>query len=170
MRPHARTFRTLSNLDFPVVWIMCTESRRGFWENLKGYYDTIRKWFPQHNIAGLISGITFTVLFQSGEASTVEGNKHTHTHTHTPPPPPHPPPHTKTANFTNKLLRNFKQLEWEIFRILLKHVSDHAFAACMTVPLTTFRGNFYFFYYHIDYATSAQKLLIILWCKKWIHY
>ena len=81
MRPHARTFRTLSNLDFPVVWIMCTESRRGFWENLKGYYDTIRKWFPQHNIAGLISGITFTVLFQSGEASTVEGNKHTHTHT-----------------------------------------------------------------------------------------
>ena len=39
------------------------------------------KWFPQHNIAGLISGITFFVLFQSGEASTVEGNKHTHTHT-----------------------------------------------------------------------------------------
>ena len=32
----------------------------------------------QHNIAGLISGITFIVLFQSGEASTVEGNKHTH--------------------------------------------------------------------------------------------
>ena len=40
------------------------------------------KWFPQHNIPGLISGITF-VLFQSGEASTVEGNEHTHTHTHT---------------------------------------------------------------------------------------
>ena len=39
------------------------------------------KWFPQHNIAGLISGITFVVLFQSGEASTVEGNTHTHTHT-----------------------------------------------------------------------------------------
>ena len=36
--------------------------------------------FPQHNIAGLISGITCIVLFQSGEASTVEGNKHTHTH------------------------------------------------------------------------------------------
>ena len=35
---------------------------------------------PQHNIAGLISRITFIVLFQSGEASTVEGNKHTHTH------------------------------------------------------------------------------------------
>ena len=30
------------------------------------------KWFPQHNITGLISGITFIVL--SGEASTVEGN------------------------------------------------------------------------------------------------
>ena len=37
------------------------------------------KWFPQHNIAGLISGITFIVLFQSGDASTVEKNKHTHT-------------------------------------------------------------------------------------------
>ena len=37
------------------------------------------KWFPQYNIAGLISGITFIVLFQSGEASTVEGNKHTRT-------------------------------------------------------------------------------------------
>ena len=40
-------------------------------------HDT--KLFPQHSIAGLISGITFIVLFQSGEASTVEGNKHTHT-------------------------------------------------------------------------------------------
>ena len=37
------------------------------------------KWFPQHSIAGLISGITFIVLFQSEEASTVEGNKHTET-------------------------------------------------------------------------------------------
>ena len=37
--------------------------------------------FPQHNIADLISGITFIVLFQSGEASTVKGNKHTDTHT-----------------------------------------------------------------------------------------
>ena len=41
------------------------------------------KEFPQHNIAGLISGITVIVLFQSGEASTLEENKHTHTHTHT---------------------------------------------------------------------------------------
>ena len=39
------------------------------------------KLFLQHNIAGLISGIT-VVLFQSGEASTVERNKHTHTHTY----------------------------------------------------------------------------------------
>ena len=30
-----------------------------------------------------ISGSTFIVLFQSGEASTVEANAHTHTHTHT---------------------------------------------------------------------------------------
>ena len=34
--------------------------------------------FPQPNIAGLISGITFVVL-QSGETFTVE---HTHTHKH----------------------------------------------------------------------------------------
>ena len=32
--------------------------------------------FPQHTIADLISGI----IVQSGEAFTVEGNKHTHTH------------------------------------------------------------------------------------------
>ena len=31
----------------------------------------------------MISVITFIVLFQSGEAFTVEGNTHTHTHTHT---------------------------------------------------------------------------------------
>ena len=37
--------------------------------------------FPQHNIAGLISGIKFIVFFQS-EAFMVEGNKHTHTHSH----------------------------------------------------------------------------------------
>ena len=40
------------------------------------------KWFPQHNTAVLISGITFIILFQSGEASTMEGNKHTHTRKH----------------------------------------------------------------------------------------
>ena len=39
--------------------------------------------FPQYKIAGLISGITFILLFQSGEAFTVKGNKHTYTHTHT---------------------------------------------------------------------------------------
>ena len=48
-------------------------------------YDVVTKildteQFPQHNIAGLISGITFIALFQSGEAFTVEGNKHKHTH------------------------------------------------------------------------------------------
>ena len=36
--------------------------------------------FLKHNIAGLNSVITFIVLLQPGEASTVEGNKHTHTH------------------------------------------------------------------------------------------
>ena len=51
--------------------------------------------FPQHNIVGLISGITSIVLFQSGEASTVEGNKHTHTQTHT-----HTHTHTNTHTHT----------------------------------------------------------------------
>ena len=37
------------------------------------------KKFPQHNIADLNSDITFIVFFQSGEAFTVKGNKHTHT-------------------------------------------------------------------------------------------
>ena len=31
----------------------------------------------------------------------------------------------KIANFTGKLLENYKWLECEIFRILLKYVSDH---------------------------------------------
>ena len=37
----------------------------------------------EYNITGLISDITFIVLFQPGEASTVKGNKHIHTRTHT---------------------------------------------------------------------------------------
>ena len=31
----------------------------------------------------------------------------------------------KTANFTGKLLKNYKWLECKIFRILLKHINDH---------------------------------------------
>ena len=31
----------------------------------------------------------------------------------------------KIANFTGKLLQNYKSLESEIFRILSKHVSEH---------------------------------------------
>ena len=31
----------------------------------------------------------------------------------------------KIANFTGKLLQNYKELECEIFRILLKHENDH---------------------------------------------
>ena len=39
--------------------------------------------FPQHNIAGLISGITFIVLFiQEKPLWWKEINAHTHTHTH----------------------------------------------------------------------------------------
>ena len=37
----------------------------------------------QHNIAVLISGITFIVFLQRGEAFTMEGNTHKHTNTHT---------------------------------------------------------------------------------------
>ena len=47
----------------------------------------------KHTIADLNSGITFIVLFQSGEAFTVEGNKHTQTHTHT---------HTHTRKHANE--------------------------------------------------------------------
>ena len=48
--------------------------------------------FPQHNIPGLISGITFIVLFLSGEAFTLEENTQTHTtHTH----------HTHTYTYTH---------------------------------------------------------------------
>ena len=40
--------------------------------------------FPQHNIAGLISGITFIVLISHEKPlRRKEINTHTHTHTHT---------------------------------------------------------------------------------------
>ena len=57
--------------------------------------------FPQH-IAGLISGIRFIVLFQSGEASTVEGNKHTHTQ------------HNRIVNQTIERFKNEKLLSQKI--------------------------------------------------------
>ena len=31
----------------------------------------------------------------------------------------------KIANFTGELLQNYEKLEYEIFRIFLKHVSNH---------------------------------------------
>ena len=37
--------------------------------------------FPQHNIAGLISSITFVVLLIQEKGNAVERNKHTHTNT-----------------------------------------------------------------------------------------
>ena len=48
--------------------------------------------FPQYKIAGPISDITFIPLFQSGEAFTVKGNKHTYTHAYT-----HTHTHTHTS-------------------------------------------------------------------------
>ena len=45
----------------------------------------------------------------------------------------------KMANFTGELLQSYKQLEGEIFRILLKHVSNplsaSVFPICKTAPL-----------------------------------
>ena len=52
------------------------------------------KSFPQHNIAGLISAITFVVLFsQEKPLRWKEINTHTHTHTYT---------HTHTHTHTHK--------------------------------------------------------------------
>ena len=45
-----------------------------------------RESFPQHNIASLISGITFTVLFSQEKPlqwKEIHKNTHKHTHTHT---------------------------------------------------------------------------------------
>ena len=39
--------------------------------------------FPLQNIADLISGITFIVLFSQAKSFTVKGNKHKDTHPHT---------------------------------------------------------------------------------------
>ena len=53
------------------------------------FYDVATKVlgtesFPQHNIVGLISGITFIILFsQEKRLRWKEINTHTHTHTHT---------------------------------------------------------------------------------------
>ena len=52
------------------------------------FYDVAKKVldtesFPQHNITGLISAITFIVLFsQEKPLLWKEINTHTHTHTH----------------------------------------------------------------------------------------
>ena len=47
----------------------------------------------------------------------------------------------KIAHFTSKLLQNYKYLEWEIFRVHLKHASNHLsvfFSIYVTVPLIFF--------------------------------
>ena len=41
----------------------------------------------------------------------------------------------KIANFTCKLLKNYKNLECKIFKILLKQLFISASSICMTVPL-----------------------------------
>ena len=76
---NVRYFRKFWQLSF--IWHSCTVASLKVpamidYDMVMNILDT--KWFPQHNIAGLLSGITFIVLLQSGEASTVEGNKHTH--------------------------------------------------------------------------------------------
>ena len=47
----------------------------------------------------------------------------------------------KIANFTGKLLQNYKQLECEIFRILLKHLSDHVTMFFFNLHDCTFKLN-----------------------------
>ena len=49
----------------------------------------------------------------------------------------------KIANFVGKLLQHYKQLECEIFRLLLKHVSDHLSVLFQFAWLDIF---FFFFY------------------------
>ena len=65
------------------------------------------------------------------------------------------------ANFISKLLQNFKQLECEFFRILLKHVSDHLlvlFSFCMTVPLSRF-SKFHFSFN--DFGLGRLLLVLV---------
>ena len=87
------------------------------------------KWFPQHNTAGLISGIRFIVLLQSGEAFTMEGNKHTHTHTHT---------HTQASFIANNktmtilLIFTFSHYIWFIYS------EDLCFILVLKVKMTRF--------------------------------
>ena len=64
------------------------------------------KWFPQHNIAGLISGITFVVLFSQEKPlrwkkinTYTYTHIHIHTHTHT---------HTLTQTHTHKFVKQIK--------------------------------------------------------------
>ena len=53
--------------------------------------------FPQHNIASLISGITFIVLFSQEKPLRWKGiHTHTHTHTHA-----HTRTHTRTHTHTH---------------------------------------------------------------------
>ena len=76
------------------------------------------KSFPQHNIAGLISAITFIVLFsQDKPLRWKEINTHTHTHTHI---YTHTHTHTHTHTQTNKLQqlkrksnKQYTLLNWE---------------------------------------------------------
>ena len=54
------------------------------------------------------------------------------------------------ANFTGKLLQNFKQMECEISRILLKHVNGHLsvlFQFCITGALNHSRIHFIITYF-----------------------
>ena len=54
------------------------------------------------------------------------------------------------ANFTGKLLQNFKKMECEIFRILLKHVNGHLsvlFQFCITGALNHSHIHFIITYF-----------------------
>ena len=50
------------------------------------------------------------------------------------------PAFKKKVNFKGKLLKHYKQLECKMFRILLKHVSDHL-SVFFNLHDYTFMGN-----------------------------
>ena len=53
----------------------------------------------------------------------------------------------KIANFTGKLLENYQSLECEIFRILLKHVSD--------------RLSVFFYLHDCTFKVRIHKVLLV---------
>ena len=71
----------------------------------------------------------------------------------------------KIANFKGKLLENYKQMECEIFKILLKYVSDH-----LSVLLTIFAyqevRNVRFSKNLAGFVKSLFRFGLLLYCQR----